>query len=71
MTKALRSPSFVIRAFNAEVARVQDQTTDSQTAAMRLQFWHDAVNSIYQNKHSSKVPANPITQELYKVNLIS
>lgn len=69
MTKALRSPSFVIRAFNAEVARVQDQTTDPQTAAMRLQFWHDAVNSIYQNKHSSKVPANPITQELYKVCL--
>ncbi|CAH2104489.1 unnamed protein product [Euphydryas editha] len=69
MTKALRSPTFVIRAFNAEVARVQDQTTDPQTAAMRLQFWNDAVNSIYQNKHLSNIPANPITQELYKVCL--
>ncbi|XP_046961480.1 NADH dehydrogenase (ubiquinone) complex I, assembly factor 6 isoform X2 [Vanessa cardui] len=67
MTKALRSPAFVVRAFNAEIARVQDQTTDPQTAAMRLQFWHDAVNLIYQNQQSHKIPANPITQELYKV----
>ncbi|XP_050361470.1 NADH dehydrogenase (ubiquinone) complex I, assembly factor 6 isoform X1 [Nymphalis io] len=67
MTKALRSPAFVVRAFNAEIARVQDQTTDPQTAAMRLQFWHDAVNLIYQNQQSCNIPANPITQELYKV----
>lgn len=68
MTKAIRSPAFVIRAFNAEVARVQDQTKDPQTAAMRLQFWQDSLNSLYSNNPSpTNINANPITQELHKV----
>ncbi|XP_032529965.1 NADH dehydrogenase (ubiquinone) complex I, assembly factor 6 isoform X1 [Danaus plexippus] len=70
MTKAIRSPAFVIRAFNAEVARVQDQTKDPQTAAMRLQFWQDSLNSLYSNNPSpTNINANPITQELHKVCL--
>lgn len=68
MSKTLRSPALVIRAFNAEIARVQDQTTDPQTAAMRLQFWTDAVGVIYDEK-SANIPANPVTQELNKVYL--
>ncbi|XP_034826699.1 NADH dehydrogenase (ubiquinone) complex I, assembly factor 6 homolog isoform X1 [Maniola hyperantus] len=66
MTKALRSPALVVRAFNAEIARVQDQTTDPQTAAMRLQFWQDAMGVIY-DKQNANIPANPVTQELNKI----
>lgn len=68
MTKALRSPTLVIRAFNVEVARIPDQTTDTQTAAFRLQFWHDAVKDIYKNDQIlQNIPANPIIQELFKI----
>ena len=71
MTKSLRSPALVLRAFNVEVARVQDLTTDSQTAAFRLQFWQDALQGIYtKEKTLQNIPANPVAQELFKVNTI-
>ncbi|XP_023942076.2 NADH dehydrogenase (ubiquinone) complex I, assembly factor 6 homolog [Bicyclus anynana] len=66
LSRTLRSPALVVRAFNAEIARVQDQTTDPMTAALRLQFWQDAVGVIYE-QNSASVPANPVTQELNKV----
>lgn len=67
-TKAIRSPALVVRAFNVEIARIQDQTTDTQTAAFRLQFWQDALASIYKkNQTIQNIPANPIAQELFKV----
>lgn len=68
MTKAIRSPALVVRAFNVEVARVQDQTTDPQTALFRLQFWHDTLKAIFMNDQTLRnIPANPVAQELFKV----
>ncbi|XP_059060636.1 NADH dehydrogenase (ubiquinone) complex I, assembly factor 6 isoform X2 [Achroia grisella] len=68
MTKAIRSPTLVIRAFNVEVARIQDQTTDAQTAAFRLQFWQDTLKHVYKKDQKlQNIPANPIAQELFKV----
>ncbi|KAL4712900.1 hypothetical protein ACJJTC_011970, partial [Scirpophaga incertulas] len=68
MTKTIRSPALVVRAFNVEVARIQDQTTDPQTAAFRLQFWHDTLDKIYKKENNLKnIPHNPIAQELYKI----
>ncbi|XP_068621457.1 NADH dehydrogenase (ubiquinone) complex I, assembly factor 6 [Battus philenor] len=68
MTKVIRSPALVVRAFNVEVARVQDQTSDPQTAAFRVQFWLDTLNTIYKKDQSlSNVPANPVAKELFKV----
>ncbi|KAJ2953724.1 hypothetical protein O0L34_g1347 [Tuta absoluta] len=68
LTNAIRSPALVIRAFNVEVARIQDQTSDVQTAEFRHQFWLDAIKSIYKKDQSlQNVPANPVTQELFKI----
>lgn len=68
LTKSIRSPAFVVRAFNVEIARVQDQTSDVQTAAFRLQFWQDVLKNLYKNDQTLRnVPANPIAQELFKV----
>lgn len=68
MTKAIRSPALVVRAFNVEIARIQDQTTDAHTAAFRLQFWQDALKDIYKSEQTlQNIPANPIAQELFKV----
>lgn len=69
MTKSLRSPALVLRAFNVEIARIQDQTTDSQTAAFRLQFWQDTLKEIYKKEQTlQNIPANPVAQELFKVS---
>jgi NADH dehydrogenase [ubiquinone] 1 alpha subcomplex assembly factor 6 len=71
MTKSIRSPALIVRAFNVEVARIQDQTTDTQTAAFRLQFWQDTLSNIYKkNQTLQNIPANPIAQELFKVHNI-
>ncbi|XP_011554645.3 NADH dehydrogenase (ubiquinone) complex I, assembly factor 6 [Plutella xylostella] len=68
LTKAVRSPALVVRAFNVEIARVQDTTSDPQIAAMRLQFWYDTVGTIYKKEQQVRnVPANPVAQELFKV----
>ncbi|CAH2988837.1 unnamed protein product [Chilo suppressalis] len=68
MTKSIRSPALVVRAFNVEVARIQDQTTDPQTAAFRLQFWQDVLTKIYKKETAlQNIPANPVAQELYKI----
>ncbi|XP_072936852.1 NADH dehydrogenase (ubiquinone) complex I, assembly factor 6 [Epargyreus clarus] len=68
ITKAIRTPALVVRAFNVEIARIQDQTTDSQTAAFRLQFWQDTLAAIFKKDHDFReIPANPVAQELYKV----
>lgn len=68
INKSIRSPALVVRAFNVEIARIQDQTTDAQTAAFRLQFWQDALKDIFRSEQIlQNVPANPIAQELFKV----
>lgn len=69
MTKSIRTPALVIRAFNVEVARVQDQTNDQYNAVFRLQFWNDALQSIYKKDQDiNNIPANPTLKELFKVN---
>lgn len=69
LTKSIRSPAIVLRAFNVEVARIQDQTSDTQTAAFRLQFWQDIIKSIFKKEQIlQNIPANPIAQELFKVH---
>lgn len=68
MNKEIRSGALVVRAFNVEIARIQDQTTDPKTAEFRLQFWSDTLQKIYKKDQILKnIPANPIAQELYKV----
>ncbi|CAK1550028.1 unnamed protein product [Leptosia nina] len=68
MTRSIRNPALVLRAFNVEIARVQDQTMDTQIANMRLQFWQDSLSTIYKKSVDlSSIPANPVTQELFKV----
>ncbi|XP_026324777.1 NADH dehydrogenase (ubiquinone) complex I, assembly factor 6 [Hyposmocoma kahamanoa] len=68
MTKSIRTPALVIRAFNVEVARVQDQTNDQYNAVFRLQFWNDALQSIYKKDQDiNNIPANPTLKELFKI----
>lgn len=59
----LRSAGLIIRAFNVEVATVQDQVTETLIGQMRLQFWEDSIDKMY----SGIVPQHPVCIELDKV----
>ncbi|XP_078034658.1 NADH dehydrogenase (ubiquinone) complex I, assembly factor 6 homolog sicily isoform X3 [Augochlora pura] len=58
-----RSAAFAIRAFNVEVAQVQDQTRDSKIGEMRLKFWSDAVNNTFKGNP----PRSPVMLELARI----
>lgn len=60
----IKSVAFAVRAFNVEVAQVEDQVSDSRIGAMRFQFWTDALNKIYNNNP----PRNPVALELHRVD---
>ncbi|XP_067006812.1 NADH dehydrogenase (ubiquinone) complex I, assembly factor 6 isoform X1 [Anabrus simplex] len=57
-----RTSAFAIRAFNIEVARVQDSVSEVTIGQMRMKFWEDTLEKIYQND----VPKHPVAMELYR-----
>ncbi|XP_022185750.2 NADH dehydrogenase (ubiquinone) complex I, assembly factor 6 [Nilaparvata lugens] len=60
-----RSLAFAVRAFNIEVARVQDNVSDMKIGRMRLQFWLETIDSIFKNE----VRDHPVVQELHRALL--
>ncbi|XP_076381722.1 NADH dehydrogenase (ubiquinone) complex I, assembly factor 6 homolog sicily isoform X3 [Megalopta genalis] len=58
-----RSAAFAIRAFNVEVAQIQDQTNDSKIGEMRLKFWTDALNNTFKGNP----PRSPVMLELARI----
>ncbi|KAI5705477.1 hypothetical protein M8J75_015351 [Diaphorina citri] len=67
LPKPLQNASFVIRAFNIEAAKVQDNVSDVTTGQARLTFWENAIDKLY----TDQVPAHPVVQELNKVENLS
>jgi len=58
-----RRGAIAIRAFNIEIAQVRDSIKDRTIGEMRMQFWRDAVDAMFDS--SKKVPqGNPIIAEL-------
>ncbi|CAL1677286.1 unnamed protein product [Lasius platythorax] len=60
---SVKSAAFAIRAFNVEVAQVEDQVSDTKIGAMRLQFWTDALNNVYNDRP----PRSPVSLELHRI----
>lgn len=58
-----RTAAFAIRAFNVEVAQVEDQVHDLNIGTMRLKFWKDSLKNMYNNSP----PKSPVTLELHRV----
>ncbi|XP_011506075.1 PREDICTED: NADH dehydrogenase (ubiquinone) complex I, assembly factor 6 [Ceratosolen solmsi marchali] len=63
LPKILRSTAFAIRAFNTEIATIQDQITDNRYGLLRIEFWTDTLNNIYNDKPIE----HPTSLELYRV----
>ena len=48
LPKHLRPVAIAVRAFNVETAQVADQTRQQSLALMRLQWWREAIDSIFK-----------------------
>jgi len=59
----MRKHAFAIRAFSAEIAGVRDNISDRTIGQMRMQFWKDAIENIYEEKP----PQHPVALELYSM----
>lgn len=60
LPKRFRTSVFAVRAFNVELARVQDSVSDPNIGRMRLQFWRDSLDDIYKDHP----PQQPVALEL-------
>eukprot|EP00249_Psilotum_nudum_P006967 c20203_g1_i1 orf=121-1011(+) len=60
----LRSASFVLRSFNVETARAVEHAREVNLAIMRLTWWREAVNGIY---NKSKAVEHPVVLALNEV----
>lgn len=65
-SSSLRRSAFAIRAFNAELSQIRDLTSTQLMAQLRLQFWFDLMDQIYNNEHISSAN-QPIAYEIQRV----
>ncbi|XP_012279840.1 NADH dehydrogenase (ubiquinone) complex I, assembly factor 6-like [Orussus abietinus] len=63
LPKSIRSAAIAIRAFNVEVALVEDQVRDNKIGMMRLKFWEETLSGIYNDVP----PRSPIALELHRI----
>ena len=63
LPEKIKSKAFGLRAFNIELARVQDNVSDPLIGEMRLQFWSNTIDSLYKGT----IPEHPVAIQLYKV----
>lgn len=63
--KTVRRTGLAVRAFNIEVATIQDQIRDSKIGEMRFKFWETSLIEIYKDN----VPNHPVLIELYIVGI--
>ncbi|KAM3840812.1 NADH dehydrogenase (ubiquinone) complex I, assembly factor 6 isoform 1-T1 [Vipera latastei] len=57
-----RASVFALRAFNVELAQIRDSVTEKTIGLMRIEFWRNAVEDIYQDNP----PQQPVAIELWK-----
>ncbi|XP_034951301.1 NADH dehydrogenase (ubiquinone) complex I, assembly factor 6 isoform X1 [Chelonus insularis] len=63
LPKDIRLTAIAIRAFNVEIALVQDHTREPTIANMRYAFWNDTLSKIYDNNP----PEAPVPLELNRI----
>lgn len=58
-----RRDALAIRAFNVEIARIPTVVSDHKIALMRLKFWEDVLDKLF-DKTNTKLPEHPVVSEL-------
>ena len=68
----IRRMGFALRALNVEISSIRDNVSEEAIGKMRLQFWKDSINDIYNKKHLDdrqeplKIPNHPVVIELHQ-----
>ena len=57
-----RENVIAVRAFNVSVAQIQDQVSQGLIGQMRMKFWQDALEALYQDAP----PSQPVALQLHK-----
>lgn len=65
--KKIRRTGFAVKAFNIEIATIQDQISDTKIGQMRFKFWDTSLSEIYRDK----TPKHPVLIELYTASIYS
>jgi len=63
LPERIRTAAFALRALNTEVSGVRDNVSDRTIGLVRMQFWKDTIENLYQDK----VPQHPVALQLHKV----
>lgn len=58
-----RDAHLAIRAFNVDVARIEDQVSSAALGRLRMQFWRDTLEGVF----SGRAVAEPVALLLRKV----
>ncbi len=64
-----RTDLFVLYAFNLEIARVRETVSEPIIGQMRLQWWRDNLDRIYQKQPPQHPVAEGLTETIHKYNL--
>lgn len=65
-----RPALFALFAFNAEIAKTREVVSETTTGLMRLLWWREAIQAIYQDKHEKDHPVlNALAQIIKDYNL--
>ena len=56
LPSAARQTAFAIRAFNIEISNVHEVVKERNIGFMRMQFWRDSIDEIYEKKKSRDQP---------------
>lgn len=63
LTGQCRRTAFALRAFNVEIAKIAGQVSDDKIGTMRLKFWYDALDEMY-NPAANRFRDHPVLKEL-------
>ncbi|XP_031572285.1 NADH dehydrogenase (ubiquinone) complex I, assembly factor 6-like isoform X2 [Actinia tenebrosa] len=69
LPKATRNSALAIRAFNVELAQIQDMVTEKHIGKMRIQFWKDTMEKIYKGHPPQHPVALAVIEAVQKHNL--
>ena len=59
-----RSALFALYAFSLEIARIRESTSDVNLAEIRLQWWRDGINGLFQGKAGSHPVLEALAPEI-------
>ena len=63
LPKNIKTDSFAIRAFSSEVANVRENVSERTLGLMRLQFWRDTIDRLYDGD----CPQHPVAIQLFRI----